>query len=96
MTVLQRVMERLRAEFVRDGKSPQFDRLRGFLTGEQPMPSHRQVAADLEVTEDAVKMAVHRLRKRFARVLRAEIAQTLDEPEGVEDEIRHLLSVLRS
>ncbi len=96
MTVLQRVMERLRAEFVRDGKALQFDRLQGCLTGEQPMPSHRKVAADLEMTEDAVKMAAHRLRKRFAKTLRAEIAETLDEPEAVDDEIRHLLSVLRS
>ena len=96
MTVLQRVMERLRAEFAREGKSVQFDRLRGSLTGERPMPSHRQVAADLEMTEDAVKMAAHRLRKRFAKTLRAEIAETLEEPEAVEDEIRYLLSVLRS
>jgi RNA polymerase sigma-70 factor (ECF subfamily) len=53
------------------------------------------VAEELEMTEDAVKMAIHRLRKRFGGALRAEIAETVASEDEIDDEIRHLLSVLR-
>jgi len=93
-TVLQRVLDRLRADFKRADKPRQFELLKTFLMGDEPAPSYRQVAADLQMTEDAVKMAVHRLRKRFGKALRAEILQTVANPAEVDDEVRHLLSVL--
>jgi RNA polymerase sigma-70 factor (ECF subfamily) len=95
-TVLQRVLNRLRQQFSRGGKPLEFERLKTYLTGERPAPSYRQVAAGLEMTEDAVKMAVHRLRRQFGEALRAEIGTTVEDPEAVDDEIRQLLSVLRS
>jgi RNA polymerase sigma-70 factor (ECF subfamily) len=96
LTVLHRVLGQLREEFAREDNAQRFERLKGFITGEQPTPPYRQVAHDLEMTEEAVKMAVHRLRKRYGKILRAEIAQTVSRPEEVDDEIRHLLSALRS
>ena len=95
-TALQRALNRLREQSARDGKPWEFERLKTFLTGDRPAPSYRQVAADLETTEDAVKMAVHRLRRRFGEALRAEIGETVAKREEIDDEIRHLLSVLRA
>jgi RNA polymerase sigma-70 factor (ECF subfamily) len=48
------------------------------------------------MTEAAVKMAVHRLRRRYRHLLRAQIAQTVASPEEIEDEIRHLFAALES
>ena len=93
-TVLQRVLDRLRGDFKRAGNPRQFELLKTFLMGDEPALSYHQVAADLEMTEAAVKMAVHRLRKRFGKALRAEIMQTVANPAEVDDEIRHLLSIL--
>ena len=92
LTLLDQVLTRLRAEFVSSGKERVFDQLKGFLTGEA-VP-HRQVAAELDMTEGAVKVAVHRLRCRFRELLLAEISQTLSEPGGVDDELRHLFAAL--
>jgi RNA polymerase sigma factor (sigma-70 family) len=94
-TVLQRVLGKLREDQESHGHSRLFERLKPCLTGERPARSYRELAADLEMTEDAVKMAVHRMRKRFAKTLRAEIAETVSTPEEIDDEIRHLLSLLR-
>lgn len=94
-TVLQRVLDRMRAQAERDGKSWEFERLKTYLTGDRPAPTYRQVAEELEMTEDAVKMAIHRLRKRFGNVLRAEIGETVASENEIDDEIRYLLSVLR-
>ena len=96
LTVLHRVLANLREEYTREGNVERFERLKPFITGEQPVPPYRQIADEMELTEDAVKMAVHRLRKRYGKTLRAEIAETVAGPEEVDDEIRHLLSVLRS
>jgi RNA polymerase sigma-70 factor (ECF subfamily) len=95
-TVLQRVLDRLREQAGQEGKSGEFEQLKTLLTGGGPKRSYRQVAAELETTEGAVRMAVHRLRKRFGRTLQAEIAQTVESPDQVDDEMRHLLSVLGS
>ena len=71
-----------------------FEKLKGVLTGAEPALPYQQVAAELEMTEDAVKMAVHRLRKRFGKGLRAEIAETVSHRDEVDEEVRHLLQVL--
>src|SRR6516165_2558126 len=90
LTLLDRVMARLRVEFEGAGKRDDFDRLKVFLTGEAAAPSHREVAAELGTTEGAVKVAVHRLRRRFRDLVLAEIAQTVTAPEDAEEELRHL------
>lgn len=72
----------------------QFEALRPWLMGDE-ITTHSETACALGMSEGAVKVAVHRLRKRFRQVLRLEIAQTLDNQADVEDELRYLCSVLR-
>jgi DNA-directed RNA polymerase specialized sigma24 family protein len=96
LTLLDRVRERLRGEYEHNDKQDLFDRLQGALTGEGLTGSYREVGEELGLSEGAVKVAVHRMRKRFGRVLRQEVAHTVDGPEAVDDELRHLISVLGS
>ncbi len=94
--LLDRVLTNLREEYVRTGKDVLFDRLRVFLAGEQNAMPYAQVAAELEMTEGAVKVAVHRLRRRYRELLRAEIAQTVERPEDVDEELRQLFEAVRA
>jgi RNA polymerase sigma-70 factor (ECF subfamily) len=87
LTVLKRSMERLRAESANETR---FDRLRVFLTGELGN-SYRDVAEELRMSEGALKVAVHRLRRRYGELLREEIAQTVASPKEIKDELNHLL-----
>ena len=64
-----------------------------FLTGD-PGVSYRQVAEQLGMSEGAVKVAVHRLRRRYGDLLREEIAQTVDSPEAIKEELSYLLSAV--
>lgn len=91
LTVLDHSLERLRMELEARGEHDRFDRLREFLTGQEPHPSYREIAETLEMTEDAVKAAVHRLRRQLGRLLREEISDTVARSEEVDDEVRHLL-----
>ena len=90
---IARAMARLRAESDARGKGELFDRLRGSLTGDEPDRS--ETAARLGMTEGAVKVAVHRLRRRYRELLRAEVAVTVAEPSDVDAEMRHLVAALR-
>lgn len=92
VTVMQRAMERLSAE---SKDRPQFEKLQPYLTGSQSAVPYAEVAADLAMTEGAVKTAVHRLRQRYGQCLRAEIAETVGGDDQVDDEVRHLLHVAR-
>lgn len=92
LTVLERTMERLRLEF-RD-QPDRFERLKPFLTGAGDT-QYREVAAGLGMTETAVKAAIHRLRQRYGRLLREEIAETVADSAEVDEEMRHLLGVIR-
>jgi RNA polymerase sigma-70 factor (ECF subfamily) len=94
LTVLDRVLAGLQADWTAHGKEALFDRLKPFLTAQQHSAGYAQVAAELGMTEGAVKTAVHRLRRRYRELLRAEIAQTVAGPEEIDDEIRYLLSCL--
>jgi len=96
LTVVQRALSRIRQEFALDGKSRHFEFLKGFLTGDAPSLPYREVATALDMTEPAVKMAVLRLRKRYGQAMRQEVAETVDSDDRVDDEIRHLLTVLTS
>jgi len=92
LTLLDRVLTRLRTEMIRADKETQFERLKTYLIGDQPQLSYAQSAGALGVSEGAVKVAVHRLRRRFRDLIRDEIAQTVSSPEEVEDELKHLWS----
>jgi RNA polymerase sigma-70 factor (ECF subfamily) len=94
LTLLDQVLARLRAEFAQKGKSPLFDRLRVFLLGEKSAIPYKQVAQELGLTEGAVKVAAHRLRRRLRELACEEIARTVDEAESIEDEIRELFAAL--
>jgi RNA polymerase sigma factor (sigma-70 family) len=94
LTLLDRVMLRLKAELVRGGKQAQFDGLKTYLTGDQPQLSYAETASELGISEGATKVAVHRLRRHFRDLVRDEIAQTVSSSEEVEDELRHLWSAV--
>ncbi len=93
VTLLERVLDRLREEYILDGKKEVYEQLKHALTGEQAM-SHEEAARKLGSSEGAVKVAAHRLRRRYRELLRAEIADTVATPEEVEAEIRHLFAAL--
>ncbi|MFT5299798.1 MAG: DNA-directed RNA polymerase specialized sigma24 family protein [Mariniblastus sp.] len=95
-TLLERVNESLREEFQKRGKVHQFDRLRKFLAGKSNEETVGAAAAQLGMSEVAVKVAVHRMRQRFGLLLREEIEQTVSTPEEVDTEIQQLFEVLRN
>lgn len=94
LTLLDLVFARLREEFSAAGKLPQFDRLKLFLAGRPGDVSYRELAEELNITEGAVKVAVHRMRRRYRELLKDEIAQTVTGPEELEDELRDLRAIL--
>ena len=92
--VLDNVLARLEAELAAEGKQRLFDGLKPFLTADRQSAPYAEVAAELGMTEGALKVAVHRLRRRYRELLRDEIAQTVASPEEIDEEIRYLLSCL--
>jgi RNA polymerase sigma-70 factor (ECF subfamily) len=96
LTLLDQVLARLRQEYAGSGKGPLFEQLKGFLAGEKGPEPYAQLAREFGMTEGAFKVAVHRVRRRYRELLRAEIAQTVDSPEEVDDELRHLFEAIRS
>lgn len=92
--VVARSRERLRREFESAGGARRFDMLSAHLTGGGTSRPHREIADELGTTEAAVKMGVSRLRRQFGKALRDEIADTVDDPEQVDAEVKYLLSVL--
>ncbi len=90
-TVMELALQKLR----RGRRVEQLDRLVPYVTGAQPQVSYARMASELGTSTSAIKSAVHRLRKRFGRLLREEIAQTVADPDDVDDELRHLLTVVQ-
>jgi RNA polymerase sigma factor (sigma-70 family) len=93
-TLLEHVLDRLRKEFEADGRGPLFERLKDQLWGDAAAPSYAEAAAELGMNATALRVAAHRLRRRFRETLRGAIAETVDDPGEIDDEIRHLLAVL--
>ena len=94
LTLLDRTMTRLREEFTGAGKAEEFKRLKVCLTAERGDISYAEIAAALGQSEATVRVAVHRLRKRFREVFREEIAQTVASVEDIDEEVRYLMGVL--
>jgi RNA polymerase sigma factor (sigma-70 family) len=92
MTLLDQTLKELRDEYSESGKEKLFDVLKGALTGEGV--AYRELGGKLNLTEGAVKVAVHRLRQRYRDKLRAVIAETVETPADVDDEIRDLFAAL--
>jgi RNA polymerase sigma-70 factor (ECF subfamily) len=93
LTVLERGLERLAAEQSERGHGAVFARLRPFLAGDAQEPL-AAAARELGLSENATSVAVHRLRVRYRELLLAEVAQTVDRPQDVEDELRELFESL--
>lgn len=87
-------LQALRDEMEKAGKSEQFDALKGCLTGEEES-SRKEIAAQLGMNEGAVKVAVHRLRQRYGKLLRAAIGETVTNEVDLNDEMSYLIEVLR-
>jgi RNA polymerase sigma-70 factor (ECF subfamily) len=93
LSVLGRVVERLRSEFVQHGRPEHFERLKVFLLGQSDAP-YAALAREMNISEGALKVAIHRLRKRYRELFRQEIADTVADPAEVESELRFLAGVL--
>lgn len=95
LTLLDQVFASLRAEQVLAGREGVYDRLKVFLAGEEGQATYRESGAALNMSEGAVKMAVHRLRRRFGELLRQEIARTVSDPAEIDEELRSLFELFR-
>jgi RNA polymerase sigma-70 factor (ECF subfamily) len=93
LSVLDRVVEKLRAEFLQHGRLEHFERLKVFLLGQSEAP-YAALAREMYTSEGALKVAIHRLRKRYRDLFRQEIADTVADPTEVESELRFLAAVL--
>jgi RNA polymerase sigma factor (sigma-70 family) len=94
LTVLTRAMDRLKAEATVSDKQQLFDCLKIYLTAEKDAVPYKDVAAKLNMTAGAVKVAVHRLRRRYRELVRDEIAQTVTTEAQIDEEIRDLFAAL--
>jgi RNA polymerase sigma factor (sigma-70 family) len=95
-TVLERALNLLKAEYQKTGNAALFDSLKELLPGEPDAPSQKEIAAQLGMTENAVRQAFYRFRQRYQSLLREEIALTVATPGDIEDELRHLIAVVRA
>ena len=94
LALLETVLRHLRKHYARDGKASLFDTLKPCLIGSRELQPYAVIAAELGMTEGAVKVAVCRLRERYRELLKEEIAYTVASPGDVEEELRHLFRVL--
>jgi RNA polymerase sigma-70 factor (ECF subfamily) len=95
LTLLDNVLNALRADYARGGQGRIFDALQPFLAWNSGNESYREVAAALGIKETAVRVAIFRLRRRYGDLLRAQITDTVASPEDVPAELDHLFSLLR-
>ena len=94
LAVLDQVLARLRQEYADSGKAALFETIKDCLTPHRERLSYAQLAGPLGMTEGALKVAVHRMRRLYRDLLRDEIAQTVERPEDVAEELRYLIEVL--
>lgn len=94
LAVMDRALQSLAAEFTSADKAEQFTALKPWLVGDAATLPQAEAAGRLGVSESAIKVAIHRLRKRFRELIRAEIAQTMENPAEADAELRYLVEVL--
>ena len=95
LAVLDRVLTRLRTEMEAAGKGQLFESVKGCLTGDDAAGSYQQIGSAIGMTEGALKVAVHRLRRRYRALLYDEIAQTVATPEEIDLELRYLIEAIK-
>ncbi|OHB84639.1 MAG: hypothetical protein A2Z38_04710 [Planctomycetes bacterium RBG_19FT_COMBO_48_8] len=94
LTVLERTMGRLEAEMADKNKQKLFDCLKVYLTTDKDVIPYENMAAELKMTEGSVRVAVHRLRRRYRKLLRDEIAQTIGGEDQIDEEMGCLFAAL--
>lgn len=94
LTLLERVLMRLEEEYTAAGNAEVFHRLKDFLIREKGGTPYRQVAEELDMTEGAVKVVVHRMRKVYRRLLEDEVSQTVSTAAEMEDELQQLFTAV--
>jgi len=96
LTLIEHVLKRLKNEYGAMGNAFLFDSLKQLLSDETDAPSRAEIAARLGMTDNALRQAFHRFRHRYQMLLCEEIGHTVADPREIEDELRHLIAVLRS
>jgi RNA polymerase sigma-70 factor (ECF subfamily) len=96
LTILERILDRLAKEEEAAGAGARFQTLREVLLGEPSSEGYASLARRFNVTESTVKSWVHRLRRRYRELLRKEVAETVNSPEEVQEELHYLMGVLSS
>lgn len=94
LSILQRALAEMRNEAAQNGMLREFETLKPWLTGETAERLQADAARDLDITEGAMRVTVHRLRRRFRDLVKAEIAQTVHDPAEIAGEVRHLIEAL--
>ena len=96
LTLMDQVLRQLKDEYQTVGNAELFDCLKQLLPDEPGAPSRAEIAAQLGMTDNAMRQAFHRFRHRYQALLREEIANTVAISSDIEDELRHLITVLRA
>ena len=96
LTLMEQVLRRLKDEYCTAGNAVLFDSLKQLLPDEPGAPSRAEIASQLGMTDNALRQALHRFRQRYQLLLREEISHTVAIASDVEDELRHLIAVLRT
>ena len=96
LTLMEQVLGRLKDEYCTAGNAVLFDSLKQLLPDDPGAPSRAEIASQLGMTDNAVRQALHRFRHRYQLLLREEISHTVAIASDVEDELRHLIAVLRT
>jgi RNA polymerase sigma factor (sigma-70 family) len=94
LAVLERALDALRAEFRANGRETLYDAVHQRLMGETDTPPYRTIAERFGTSESAVKVTVHRMRRRYGELVRTEVAGTVESEKAVDDELRYLLTAL--
>ncbi len=95
MALLARVREQLREYYQTAGKLDRYEKLQALLPGSHPKRAYAEIAADLKVSEGALRVELHRLKGTYRQLLRAEIAHTVSTPTEIDDELRQLIQVMQ-
>jgi len=95
LTLLERVREQLRDCFEKAGKRERFEKLASFLPGEHERKSYADTAVELGTNEGALRVELHRFKAAYRQFLRTEIAHTVSAPAEIDEELRHLIEVMR-
>ena len=94
LSLLDQAISELKSRYETDGKAAYFEKLKVYLTADSTAPSHKETASALGINETTVKVAIYRLREKYRETIRRIVAQTLADPEELDDEISRLLESL--